>query len=71
MAFYAKGQNHVIGGLDDGADLSSTRGQDYLALDEKVFYRVKSSLMTQGWHLDREFSVGGKETLYILGRARG
>jgi len=71
VAFYAKGQNHVIGGLDDGADLSSTRGQDYLALDEKVFHKVKSSLMTQGWHPDREFSEGGKETLFILRQGRG
>jgi len=70
VAFYAKGQNHVlIDGLISGGDLSSTHERDLLALDEKVFHRVKSSLMTQGWHPDREFSEGGKETLFILRRA--
>jgi len=72
VAFYAKGQNHVlVDGFNDGENLSSTLERDLLALDEKVFYRVKRSLMTQGWHLDREFSEGGKETLFILRQRRG
>jgi len=71
VAFYAKGQNSVlVNGLDDGEDLSSIQEQDLLALDEKIFHRVKSSLMTRGWRLDREFSEAGKATLFILRRAR-
>ena len=69
VAFYAKGQNQIlIGGLDEGTDITSTQDRDYLALDGKVFDRVKQTLMTQGWILAREFSTGGKNKLIILRR---
>ena len=72
VAFYAKGQNHVlIDGLISGGDLSSTHERDLLALDEKVFYRVKDSLIAQGWLLDQEFSETGRKSLFILRRVRG
>ncbi len=73
VAFYAKGQNHVfVDGLNEGeGNLSATQERDLLALDEKIFHRVKRSLITQGWYLDREYSGGGKDTLYILRQGRG
>jgi len=71
VAFYARGQNHVrINGLDEGADLTSTQDRDYLALDGVVFDKTKHALMTQGWHLDREFSRGGKDRLFVLRREK-
>ena len=69
VAFYAQGQNSVlVNGLDDGEDLLFTQRRDFLAVDGTVFHRVKSSLMMQGWRLDREFSRGGRDRLFVLRR---
>ena len=72
VAFYAEGQNRVfIKDFGDPASLRSGLDGDYLALDREVFHPVKGSLMAKGWLLDRKFSRGTRQALFVLRRAGG
>jgi hypothetical protein len=72
VAFYAEGQYRVL--LKEHGDLAGmASGQvaDYLALHAKVFHLIKGSLMAQGWLLDRKFSEGAREALFVLRQGGG
>jgi hypothetical protein len=72
VGFYAEGQNRLV--LKDFGDLAgfeSVLDGDYLALDGEVFRSVKGSLMAKGWLLDRKFSRGTRQALFVLRWAGG
>ncbi len=72
VGFYAEGQNRlVLKDFSDTTGLDSVLDGDYLALDDEVFHSVKGSLMAKGWLLDRKFSRGTRQALFILRRAGG
>lgn len=70
VAFYADGKNRIL--LKKSSELAGlldTLGGDYLALDKKAYLESESSLRQHGWLLDKEFSGGDRESLFILRRA--
>jgi len=72
VGFYAEGQNRIFTkDFGDPASLESGQDGDYLALDGEVFHSVKGSLMAKGWLLDRKFSRGMRQALFVLRRAGG
>jgi hypothetical protein len=71
VGFYAKGQNRlVLKDFSDTTGLESVLDGDYLALDEWVVDRTDGGLKGQGWLLDREFSEGSREKLFVFRRLR-
>ena len=67
VGFYAEGQNRVL--LKDFGDLAgfeSVLDGDYLALDEWVVDRADGGLKEHGWLLEREFSEGSREKLFVF-----
>jgi len=69
VAFYAEGQNRIV--LKDFGDLvgfESVLDGDYLALDEWVVNRADGGLKEHGWLLEREFSEGSREKLFVIRR---
>lgn len=72
VGFYAKGQNRlVLKDFSDTTGLESVLDGDYLALDGKVFYSVKGLLKAKGWLLDRKFSRGTRQALFVLRQGGG
>lgn len=72
VAFYAAGHNRVL--LKSPEDISRLLGSgegDYLALDQDSLGLMKTSLERQGWSVDRKYSEGKRESLFILRRAEG
>ncbi|MFQ5902786.1 MAG: ArnT family glycosyltransferase [Candidatus Binatia bacterium] len=69
VAFYAEGQNRILVKelRDFPAFLGAPEG-DYLALDMETFGRFEESFKDYGWLLDREFSRGDKERLFVFRR---
>ncbi len=70
VAFYAEGANRIL--LKKSNELAGfldTAGADYLALDKKAYLESESALRQHGWLLDKEFSGGDKEALFVLRRA--
>ena len=71
VGFYAAGQNRIL--IKKSAelpDLLSPASGDYLALDKPAYLEAEASLAQHGWSLDREFTGGEKEGLFILCRAK-
>lgn len=71
VAFYAAGKNRVriVDPKDLGVSLARQEG-DFLAMDEKTQKKLDESLEQSGWLLEREFSSGGKEGLFVFRRVR-
>jgi 4-amino-4-deoxy-L-arabinose transferase-like glycosyltransferase len=69
VGFYAEGQNRlVLKDFSDTTGLESVLDGDYLALDEWVVARTDGGLGGHGWLLDREFSEGSREKLFVFRR---
>lgn len=69
VAFYAEGQNRVlVKALKDFPALLAAPEGDYLALNGETFEKFEESFKDYSWLLDREFSGGGKERLFIFRR---
>ncbi len=69
VGFYAEGQNRlVLKDFSDTTSLESVLDGDYLALDEWVVDRADGGLKEHGWLLDREFSTGSREKMFVFRR---
>jgi len=72
VSFYAEGQNRlVLKDFSDPAGFESVLDGDYLALDEWVVDRAEGGLKEHGWLLEREFSEGSREKLFVYRRQGG
>ena len=72
VAFYAAGTNRILPKKpNELAGFLDTAGGDYLALDKKAYLESESALRQHGWSLDKEFSGGDREALFVLRRAAG
>ena len=69
VAFYAEGQNRVlVRALKDFPAFLAAPETDYLALNRETFEKFGEFSKDYSWLLDREFSGGGKERLFIFRR---
>jgi len=72
VAFYAAGANRIlVKKSNELAGFLETADCDYIALDKKAYLESESALKQHGWSLEKEFSAGDREALFVLRRAAG